>query len=417
MLADVAAAAEDDRSAAAAAAAGAEEGSTAGEGSSKQMEGVCVTPAATPAATPVKTRSGAAPSAPVITEREKQQYIDEHGTTSAAFMKQLKGGRYKSDYRWLWYDFIARMSYDSVRGALRRVGKAFNLPDWLQEKLVPSKSTLAGAVVEMNALADVMVAEAISNAQSRTLSFDGSNVGVKDHQGIQAHLDGRAYQLGLQQKYSKTGEHGAEAIMSRMQDINATVDFVKERGVSVEVTQEVHPILFAGTQGGSMTDHAQNETKTVDVLEVECRKWCEKNIPDWNEKTREEQDDMVFFSRGYCFQHKCDNLAKAIKTAMKLYRLKSGCLQSKQKKELYFSSAVTWCWCAHKCIGMASSAATDLNLNADFKLWLRGKGRKDDLTMLCSLGPLVGDRFWAVLKNGACLFRLRHSIIEFLQAL
>ena len=165
-----------------------------------------------------------------------------------------------------------------------------------------------------------------------------------------------------------------------------------------------------------MTDHAQNETKTVDVLEVHCRKWCKGKIPDWDNKTREEQDDMTYFARGFCFSHKCDNLAKAIKTAMKLYWLKGRCLQSKQKKELYFSSAVTWCWCAHKCIGMASSAATDLNLNADFKLWLRGKGRKDDLTMLGSLGLLVGDRFWAVLKNGAFLFGLRHSIIEFLQA-
>ncbi len=58
------------------------------------------------------------------------------------------------------------------------------------------------------------------------------------------------------------------------------------------------------------------------TLEKICSQWCAVSVPDWNSKSREEQDDMTDFALAYCFAHKADNLAKAVKTSLKLYRLR-----------------------------------------------------------------------------------------------
>lgn len=47
----------------------------------------------------------------------------------------------------------------------------------------------------------------------------------------------------------------AETIMQRMDDINDTVDAAREAGATVNSDQPLHPVMFCGTQGGSMTDH------------------------------------------------------------------------------------------------------------------------------------------------------------------
>mmetsp|Transcript_2386 Transcript_2386/g.4796 ORF Transcript_2386/g.4796 Transcript_2386/m.4796 type:complete len:125 (+) Transcript_2386:245-619(+) len=61
---------------------------------------------------------------------------------------------------------------------------------------------------------------------------------------------------------------------------------------------------------------------------------------------------------------------------------------------------------------MPSSVATDLNLHTDFKLWLKNRGIEGDLKMLDSLCLLVCNRFWAVLKNCACLFSLEEGGLQ-----
>lgn len=43
--------------------------------------------------------------------------------------------------------------------------------------------------------------------------------------------------------------------MQRMDDINDTVDAAREAGATVNSDQPLHPVMFCGTQGGSMTDH------------------------------------------------------------------------------------------------------------------------------------------------------------------
>ncbi len=350
-----------------------------------------------PEPAPIKdlaTRSGTR----TVQNSELSQYQDKEGTLRCHFMAIKKGGKFAADYKWVQYDFLCRMSQTAVVGALEVVGRAFKMPAAVVKKLVPSRTTIQNAAVEMLALSDIMIAETVSNAERRTLAFDGSNNGLKDLQSIQAHVsDGSgngstAVHLGAIQKMSKTGKDGAEALIQRMNDVNETVAAARNKGATVNSTQPVHPIMFAGSQGGGMSDHCLIEGVTFDELERICCEWCAVNFPDWSNKTREEQDDMTHFARAYCFAHKADNLAKAVKTSLKLYRLRRKALTGQQKKELYLSSATTWCWCAHKCLGMPGSVSTDLNLNVDFKLWLKSNGKEEDLKLLASLGPLVGDR-------------------------
>jgi hypothetical protein len=330
--------------------------------------------------------------------KDLDEYRDNKGTLRSHFMAIGKRGKFAADYKWVQYDFLCRMSQTAVVGALEVVGKAFKLPAAVVKKLVPSRTTIRNCAVEMLALSDIMIAEKVSQGERRTLAFDGSNNGLKDLQSIQAHVSdgsGRgstAVHLGAIQKFSKTGKDGAEAIMQRMGDINETVAAARQAGATVNSAQPVHPVMFAGTQGGGMSDHCLIESVTFDELERVCGEWCSANIPDWQNKSREEQDDMTHFARAYCFAHKADNLAKAVKTSLKLYRLRRKALTGQQKKELYLSSATTWCWCAHKCLGMPGSVSTDLNLNVDFKLWLKSNGKEEELLLLDSLGPLVGDR-------------------------
>ena len=185
-------------------------------------------------------------------------------------MAMNKGGKFAADYKWVQYDFLCRMSQTAVVGALEVVGKAFKLPAAVVKKLVPSQSTVRNCAVEMLALSDIMIVEQVSQAERRTLAFDGSNNGLKDLQSIQAHVsDGSgtgstAVHLGAIQKFSKTGKDGAEAIMQRMSDINETVAAARKAGATINSTQPVHPIMFAGSQGGGMSHHCLIEGVTFD---------------------------------------------------------------------------------------------------------------------------------------------------------
>mmetsp|Transcript_30896 Transcript_30896/g.64033 ORF Transcript_30896/g.64033 Transcript_30896/m.64033 type:complete len:165 (+) Transcript_30896:617-1111(+) len=57
---------------------------------------------------------------------------------------------------------------------------------------------------------------------------------------------------------------------------------------------------------------------------------------------------------------------------------------------------------------------TSLNLHKDFVVWLDERGRHDDKKLLLALGPQVGDRFWALFHNGAQIYAIRESVVEFM---
>jgi len=212
---------------------------------------------------------------------------------------------------------------------------------------------------------------------------------------------------------TKDAVGGADAFEEVIDDVNL-VSKAAGKGYEQGTKQNFNISSFAGTQEGFMSDHCQIETLGIDELEKRCRIWCEANIPDFSGKTEEEKSEFCYLARGFCFQHKADNVAKAGKESFKQFRIKSGLMTAKSKRDLALASGVTFCWCAHKCVGMPNSSATELNLHYDFKIWLKKKGMEKELTVLQALGPLVGDRFWAVYKNAAMIYYLRKPIIDFM---
>jgi hypothetical protein len=54
------------------------------------------------------------------------------------------------------------------------------------------------------------------------------------------------------------------------------------------------------------------------------------------------------------------------------------------------------------------------NMYKDFKAWLNRAGKKQEMEWLHSLGPFIGDRFWAIFKNTAYKYILKDAIFHFL---
>ena len=297
------------------------------------------------------------------------------------------------------------------------IATGLGIPADVQKRLIPSNSTLWNAAVDMYSLNMLMVGDVVGSAEHISAGVDSSNKGAKDLQAAVFHTSTRERPLfaGQRQRTAKDGKGWADAFEDIVNDIN---EIASAAGPAYQhaTAAEFNIASFASGKNGDgfMTDHCQIETKGIDELEARIRVWATENIRHFSEQTEEEKNSFCYVARGFCFQHKADNIAKAGKESFKKFRTLTKTLDAKRTKELSFSSGITFCWCAHKCLGMPNSVATDLNLHYDFVLWLKKQGRENELTVVKSLGPLVGDRFWAVYKNAALIYYLRNAIMEFM---
>ncbi len=75
-------------------------------------------------------------------------------------------------------------------------------------------------------------------------------------------------------------------------------------------------------------------------------------------------------------------------------------------------------WSFRVIVCQSGTEACDLNLQSDFKfnlkMWLCCCWKHDNVTLVDSLGPLIGDRFWGQLKNTVLLYSLLSSVVEFM---
>eukprot|EP00961_Rhodomonas_salina_P004023 55373-Rhodomonas_salina.1 len=95
-----------------------------------------------------------------------------------------------------------------------------------------------------------------------------------------------------------------------------------------------------------------------------------------------------------------------------------GYLQATDLHGLKYISAKNWLWSTHKLLGHPSKYTTEHCKHEAFKVWINSleswSAKSKAFFLLRSLGPLVGDRFWAVFKNAACIYALRRYIQQFL---
>ena len=62
-----------------------------------------------------------------------------------------------------------------------------------------------------------------------------------------------------------------------------------------------------------MTDHAPGESATLDLLEDKVYAHLERTMgAAFTDKTEEEKQDMCKIHRGFCYEHKIDNLCKEV---------------------------------------------------------------------------------------------------------
>ena len=65
---------------------------------------------------------------------------------------------------------------------------------------------------------------------------------------------------------------------------------------------------------GGMTDHTAGESATLDLLEDKVYAHLERTMgAAFTDKTEEEKQDMCKIHRGFCYEHKIDNLCKEVR--------------------------------------------------------------------------------------------------------
>jgi hypothetical protein len=67
-----------------------------------------------------------------------------------------------------------------------------------------------------------------------------------------------------------------------------------------------------------MTDHAPTESATLDLVEDVVYKHLERTLgAAFTDKTEEEKQDMCKIHRGFCYEHKVDNLCKEVRVCVR----------------------------------------------------------------------------------------------------
>ena len=167
-----------------------------------------------------------------------------------------------------------------------------------------------------------------------------------------------------------------------------------------------------------MHDHTAGEDKLIDLLEEEIVKWKKLNVAGYADLSEAEQDDLSRIVRGYCFDHKIDNLGKAIVRGLGDFCTAGEFLPTDAcgKTRHTPPKATTWIHACHKLIGRKHGKAggETTNINTDFRMHLQENDLHDGEAMLDSLGPLVGCRFWANMKTAALLYGLAPVIVDYL---
>ncbi len=142
--------------------------------------------------------------------------------------------------------------------------------------------------------------------------------------------------------------------------------------------------------------HQVNIDARDDLLEQEINKWHTEHTAGWENMGKQLQHAMVSIICTYCFQHKVDNLLKAIDSAFE--KLAPSFLPPANKTT---GHKLNYLHSAQKLIGMKQGKAKGnvLNLHREFTDHLDQKEK----AMLGGIGALVGDCFWVLNKNSNAL--------------
>ena len=178
--------------------------------------------------------------------------------------------------------------------------------------LIPSQATLAGTAVDMQNIGRLHVAETVVKATNTCLIMDGSNKNSRKYRsalyGVNGEKEGDApieVFNGFEECVSGRAEDEAATIITQLEKTQAVYKAMHEDNPAMG--DKINIAMFTD---GTMTDHAGGESAAIDVIEQRIKEHFINTIPGFIDKTEEEKIDMVRLHRGFCFEHKIDNLCK-----------------------------------------------------------------------------------------------------------
>eukprot|EP00286_Rhodomonas_abbreviata_P005766 CAMPEP_0181320196 /NCGR_PEP_ID=MMETSP1101-20121128/17989_1 /TAXON_ID=46948 /ORGANISM="Rhodomonas abbreviata, Strain Caron Lab Isolate" /LENGTH=663 /DNA_ID=CAMNT_0023427873 /DNA_START=307 /DNA_END=2297 /DNA_ORIENTATION=- len=290
-----------------------------------------------------------------------------------------------------------------------------------ENQQLPSDRQLARFIVEMKHLALYQAAVMMGESKYRGFTHDGTT--GMDGKMITVSVTGeakdgkskgpRVLTLGTAVVSSGEAEEGARAVISLIMSMMKAAEMAGDQ----ETASKINIAMF---NVGTQHDHNAGEDKIDDIIEEEVLKWCQENVHKWEKCPYLLQKKAVRLIRHYCFEHKIDNLAKAIPDACddfcSLGKYLDGwdvnCRHDKP-------SGANWMHATHKLIGRKGGkekpGSNPLNIHTEFKDHLIRTDKQAELGMLQSLGCIVGERFWARCKQGALLYSLVGEVRSFLE--
>lgn len=348
------------------------------------------------------------------------------------FMFKGKGGRYKNTSRRLFHSCLPFLQPNGFRPVFYNILKFAGVKN--PNKHLPSRKLLGKMMIEMRDVSTLQVAIEVSKASEVTLYHDGTTLGqgtqscnhhIASQLGIPAQREGeqaRVLTLGSLPTASGEAADGAKAVMAQIAAVRRLVEMVEQGATEGDIAMSASMQIVASKINiamlkSAMHDHQQGEDKLCDLLEQEILKWKKENVADFNKLTEKEQEDLSTIVRGYCFEHKIDNLGKAVVRGLSDFAKAGSFLPAKESGSRHTPPAgKTWLHACHKLIGRKHCKASGetTNLNADFKYHLEENHLEAAAKMIDSLGPLVGDRFWANFKTAALLYGLAPTIVDYL---
>ena len=335
-----------------------------------------------------------------------------------AHLRLMHNNRYRNAARMLCWKLLPHVSVAKTQFIL----KAFLKFCGAEGQQLPSDRQLARFIIEMKHLALYQAAVMMGESKYRGFTHD-STTGM-DGKMITVSVTGEAKEgskikgprvlsLGTMVVSSGEAEEGARAVIQLIMMMMKAAELAGNHALARKINIAMFNV-------GTQHDHNATEDKIDYYIEEEIRKWCEANVHKWEKCPYILQKKACWLIRHYCFEHKIDNLAKAIPDVCDDFCAMGGYLVGWDETCRHDKpSGANWMHAAHKLIGRKGGrdkpGSNPLNINTQFKDHLIRKHKHAELAMLQSLGCIVGERFWARCKQGAMLYSLIGEIRAFLE--
>ena len=296
--------------------------------------------------------------------------IGDENELREKFMFKGKGGSYKNSSRCLFHSIIGYLALNSFLPVFTALLKFAGVKDY--QRHIPSRKILGKMMTEMRTISAWQVAQKVAAASEMSIHHDGTMLGDEGSGLANHHIatqlgfapekegdEATLLTLGSVPTASGGAADGAKAIMGQLAALRRLVEMVEQGATEGDIQMSSSMQIVASKINialviACMTDHAPGEDAIDDFLEKEILKWKTENVADFARLTQAEQEDLSRIVRGYCFDHKVDNLGKSIVNSLAEYAVMGKFLstgeQGKKDHKVCVCVCVRACVCACVCV-------------------------------------------------------------------